>query len=205
MKNNTKYVIALVGVLSLIILGSLALSDSSQDNTKLVNNEMPLYSKSSATIPALNHTELNNCSDTIVIGTVQEILPSKWNTADGKRPSNTDDAFSPFCLIYTDVVISVDKYLKNPLSSKEVTVRVEGGTAGHDTLIADYEPTFQPGEKILLYLIKDFGPGTKNIDPEHFRVTGYKQGKFTLTNDGKAIGFDRESISQEELLSTIKE
>ena len=32
----------------------------------------------------------------------------------------------------TDIIISVDEY-SNPLSSKEVKVRVEGGTVGNDT------------------------------------------------------------------------
>jgi len=84
-------------------------------------------------------------------------------------------------------------------------VRVEGGKVGNDTLLADYEPSLEKGEKVLLYLMKDDYPGTKDIAPEHFRVTGFIQGKYTLTGDGKAIGFDGESISQEELLTKIKE
>ncbi len=212
MKNNTKYMIILVGALSLITLSALALSSSQdyeitnnplQDNTEIVNNDTPLYCVSSATLVPLNDTELSNNSYTIVIGTVKEVLSSKWNTADGKRPINTDNAFSASCLIYTDIVISVDEYLKNPLSSKEVTVRVEGGTVGNDTLIADYEPSLEKDEKVLLYLMKDDHPGTKDIAPEHFRVTGFIQGKYTLTDGGKAARFG-ENISQEELLNTIK-
>ena len=34
--------------------------------------------------------------------------------------------------------------------------------------------------------MKDDNPGTKDIDPDHFRVTGFIQGKYTLTDDGKA-------------------
>ncbi len=52
------------------------------------------------------------------------------------------------------VTISVEKYLKNSSSFKEVTVRLDGGTVGNDTLEADYEPTFKPGEKVLLFLLK---------------------------------------------------
>lgn len=208
-----KYMIVFVGAVSLIILSTLTLSGSqdgikqenslSQDNTKLSNNDMPLYSKSSASLPLLDTKELSNLSEMIIIGTVKEITPSKWNSIDGKRPCGID-SFSLENLIYTDITISVDKYLKNPSSSKEVTVRVDGGTVGNDTLEIDCEPTFKSGEKILLFLTKDVTNRTKDIGPEHFKVTGCMQGKFALTNDGKAVRPDK-TVSQEELLSTIKE
>lgn len=212
MNKNIKYMIVFVGAVSLIMLSALALSGSqdgikltnspSQDNTKLANNDMPLYSKSSASLPLLDTEELSNRSEMIVIGTVKEILPSKWTSADGKRP-NGIDSFSLENSIYTDVTISVDKYLKNPSSSKEVTVRIDGGTVGNDTLETDYEPTFKPGEKVLLFLTDDVVTSTSNIEPKHLRVTGCMLGKFTLTDDGKAVRRDK-TVSQDELLSKIK-
>jgi hypothetical protein len=56
----------------------------------------------------------------------------------------------------------------------------------------------------LLYLSKDTNPSTKNIDHEHFIVTNFLRGKFTLTDDGKAIGTD-ENTTLDELLSIIKQ
>lgn len=201
------------GAFSLIILSALVFSGSldninlvnnpSSDNAKLVINDKPLYGDFCATLEPLNDTELSNNSDMVVIGTVKEILPSKWNSADGKRPNNTD-SFNLESLIYTDITINVDKFFKSSSSSREVTVRVYGGTVGNDTLVVDFEPTFQPGEKVLLYLMKDATKGTSNIGPEHFKVTGLMQGKFTLTDDGKAVRFDK-TIGQDELLSKIKE
>jgi hypothetical protein len=212
MNKNTKYGILLVGAVSLIMFSAIALSGSqdnikpvnnpSQDNTKLVNNDQDTCLVSASVI-GLNHDELSNRSDTIVMGTVKERLPSKWNSIDGKKPGATTK-FSPYNLIYTDIIISVDKYLKNPLSSKEVRVRVAGGTVGNDTLTMQDEPSFKTGEKVLLYLMKDDSPGTKDIGPDHFVVTGLLQGKFTLTDDGKAVRPD-ETVSQDELLSTIKQ
>lgn len=202
-----------VGAVFLIMLSALALSgsqddiklanNSSQDNTKLASNDMPLYSETSASLAPLSPEELNNHSYTVLIGTVKEINPSKWNSIDGKRPAGID-SFSLENLIYTDISISVDEYLKNPLSSKEVTVRVDGGTVGNDTLIFEHEPSFKTDEKVLLYLTNDLTNRTKDIKPEHFKVTGCMQGKFTLTDDGKAVRRDK-TVSQEELLSTIKE
>ncbi|AKB28228.1 hypothetical protein MSSIT_1509 [Methanosarcina siciliae T4/M] len=214
MRNNTKYGILLIGAISLLTLAVLGLSNfsdgsaklannHSQDSAKLVNNDKPLYAEVSGSLIGFNHTELNNRSDTIVIGTVKEILPPKWNTVDGKK-SGEDVKFSIRNTIYTDIIISVDEYVKNPLASNEVRVRVEGGTVRNDTLVVEYEPKFQPGEKVLLYLMKDDNPGTKDIDPEHFIVTGALQGKFTLTDDGKAMRPD-ETVNKDELLNTIKE
>lgn len=202
MNKYTKNIIVLGGAVSLILLSALALSGS-QDDIKQVNNDMPLYSESSASLVSLNSEELSNNSYTILIGTVKEIKPSKWNSVDGKKP-NGIDSFSLEHLIYTDIIISVDKYLKNPLPSKEVTVRVDGGTVGNDTYEAMYEPSFKANEKVLLYLVEDVTNRTKDISPEHFKVTGYMQGKFTLTDNGKAIR-PGENFSQNELLSKIKE
>lgn len=171
---------------------------------ELANNDEPLCTEVSGSLVGLNRIELIKRSDTIVIGTVKEILPSKWNTADGKKP-DPDVKFDLNNTIYTDIIICVEKYVKNPLSSKEVWVRVEGGIVENDTLLIDYEPTFQPGENVLLYLMEDTNPATKDIGPEHFRVTGFIQGKYSLTNYGKAIGFDSVAISQEESLSTINQ
>lgn len=188
----------------MLILGTLALSDSSDDNIKIANNgEEPLFIPISSSIEKCTHEDLNNYSDVIVIGTVSEILPGKWNTIDGNRPDKANSEFNQGDLIYTDIIINVDKYLKNPLPSKEIVVRVIGGTVGNDTVTSDVEPNFKPDEKVLLYLAKDISPIT-NIGQEHFLVTGSLQGKYTLTDDRKAIRPD-ENTTLDELASTIKE
>ncbi len=200
MRNIIKYGIFLVGTLSLLTLDGLALSNSSNDSILLSNDSNePVTISVSGSLVALNHEELISNSDTIVIGTVKEILPSKY----GDRFSKDTD-FGPDHVIYTDIIISVDEYLKNPLSSNEVRVRVAGGTIGNDTLIMEEEASFKTGEKVLLYLTKDTSHATQDIGPEHFVVTGCLQGKYTLTDDGKAIRPD-ENMTLEELLNTISQ
>lgn len=94
-------------------LNSLA-DDSSHDNVKLANNvDEPVTISRSYLVIALTHEDLSNYSDTIVIGTVKEMLPSRWNTIDGKEPDVNAENGS-FNLIYTDFIVSVDNYLKNP-------------------------------------------------------------------------------------------
>lgn len=158
----------------------------------------------SSLLEAYTHEDLSNHSNTIVQGTVKEILPSKWNTIDGKQPNKSLTKLIPGVdVIYTDTIIKVDKYLKNPQSSKEVVVRTFGGTVGNVTIKSEDDPIFEPGEKVLFYLSKDTSPHTDNIGLDHFMVTGFLQGKFKLTNDGKASRPD-ETVSQGALLSTIK-
>lgn len=206
MRNITKYGIFLFGVLSLLTLNVLALSNPSNENTELENssNEPIDFGICIDFIP-YTHEELKDNSDTIVMGTVKETLPPRWNTADGKKPNKLLNKLEyPDDIIYTDIVISVDEYLKNPLSSRELIVRVTGGTVGDFSMTTDADPLFNTSEKVLLYLSKDESSSTGNIGPEHFIVTDFYRGKYTLTEDGKAITPD-ETVTLEELLNTINQ
>lgn len=199
-KGNTKYVLFL-GIFVLLATG-IFFSGSFKQNEPVEKYE-PVTINTDGEIIALELNDLNRESETILIGTVKEILPSKWNTPDAKRPGKLIADLGPDDTMYTDIIISVEKYLKNPLDQKEVIVRIEGGEDDFTEVNVDYEPSFETGEKVLLYLCEDSSPMTKGIRPEHFAVTGYYQGKFTLTNDGFAIRTDK-SMSFEELLNSIE-
>ena len=83
-------------------------------------------------------------------------------------------------------------------------MRVVGGTVGRVSITTDADPKFNNSEKVLLYLCNDTSPATKDIGPEHFVVTNFYQGKYTLTDDERAITPD-ENITLSELLSTISQ
>lgn len=206
MRDILKYGLFLVGALSLLTLNALALPDPPDDDIKPENNsEEPIGIDICIDFIPYNHEELRNYSDTIVIGTVKEILPPKWNTIDGKQPNKPiTKLYYPDDIIYTDIVISVDEYLKNSSSSKEVIVRITGGTVGDVSMSTDADPSFKIGEKVLLYLSKDESPSTKDIGPKHFIVKDFYRGKYTLTDDGKAVMPD-ENTTLDELLSTINQ
>jgi hypothetical protein len=204
MENNTKYGIFVLGALSLIMLSSLVLADSSQDSSKLANDiDKPTSICIYASLIPYTPQDLDNNSMLVIKGTVKDILPPRWNTVDGKQPNKSVDDLNPSDLIYTDVIVSVDKCLKNSSPSNEITVRVIGGTIENISMTTDYEPSFKTGEKVLLYLSKDQYTATNNVGFKHLVVTGYLQGKFTLTDDGKAVS-PYETFSQDKLLSTIK-
>ncbi|SFM47137.1 hypothetical protein [Methanolobus profundi] len=153
-------------------------------------------------IEEVSYEYLSRKSDLIIAGTVKEILPGKWNTIDGKRPHNSSNDLEWYDVIYTDVVITVDEYLKSSSATDEVVVRVFTGTVDGDVSTADYEPSFQTEEKVFLYLIEDDWEYTKDLGPEHYFVTGSAQGKLTIMDDGTAVGVHG-TISQEELVEMI--
>ena len=189
---------ALYGIMALALLSLLAgIAFLSGVFSPDATMDEPLIFGTSNLVEQLDDTELGERADITLIGSVKEILPSKWNTVDGRKPKKAVSEFEPGDVIYTDVVISVDRYVKNPLPTKEVTVRVLGGTVGEDSMKAEDEPSFTPGEKVMLFLGKDDAPATKNIGMEHLVVTGLFQGKFTLTDDGKAVRGDRTTSLQE--------
>ena len=72
-----------------------------------------------------------------------------------------------------------------------------------DWHLAQYEASYNYDYPDHGYLSEDISPMTKNIGPNHYAVTGFYQGKFTLTNDGMAERFDK-SLDLEELLNSIK-
>lgn len=105
-----------------------------------------------------------NHSDRIVIGTVKELRPG---------------------IEYTDVVISVDEWLKNPLPKNEITVRTELGTIAFTVGAAN----FTVGERVLLIL--------KDMDAE--------KGKFSMPfmELGKRPVSDRDAVVKE--IATLPE
>ncbi|OPY21020.1 MAG: hypothetical protein A4E24_00847 [Methanomethylovorans sp. PtaU1.Bin093] len=229
MINRTiKYGLLIVGLLSILVLSIILSNYSAMDTQKNTTDEYfqevssPLSSNEalyvqdntaesvnkttisiSASLAYLNFTELNQRSESIVIGTVKEILPAKWNTPDGKRRGDTIENLGEYDAMYTDVIISVDQYLKNPLEQKEIRVRIQGGEDEVVKMAFGSEPSFKEGEKVLLYVSKDVSTMFKDFGPEHYLVIGASLGKFTLTDDGLAVR-EYEYVDQKELLDAIE-
>ncbi len=193
---NTKNI--LVGTLFLffVVGGILTFMDGK------AAEPITIYSKGQWDSRVLNNSYLANKSDVIVIGEVKEILPGKWTTANGKKPAIVDDE-----RIYTDVIIGVEEYLKNPQPSEEITVRVMGGKVGEDRVLVTDEAEFELGEKVLLFLTTE-DPFTKNLGGEHFRVTSWAHGKFKIVDDRAIrpkVMEEHQNISLQELREVIQE
>lgn len=185
-----------------VIESSVVSEEISQDELKettKINDDMI---RSSASVEEISQGELKERANVILTGTVEEILASKWNTADGKKPDKPIEEYRWSDLIYTDIVISVDEYFKNPQLDNQIIVRVQGGEVGEDTLIADYEASFENDEMVLLFLSEDDSSATNKVGPDHYVVTGSLMGKYTLTDDGNAVGYYG-TVTLEQLLTII--
>ncbi len=76
--------------------------------------------------------------------------------------------------IYTDIAVSVEREIKGCSGQKEILVKVPGGIVGEIAMQASTAPTFENGERALLFLERE---------DEAFRVLGGFQGKLTIQDE----------------------
>lgn len=92
--------------------------------------------------------ELTVAADHVIIARVQSV-DSDWNA---------DKTF-----ITTTITLSVEELLQNPPFPPDVALVLPGGTAGDDRLMVADTPTFVPGQRVVLFLEGDGGPGTRLV------------------------------------------
>lgn len=125
----------------------------------------------SADLAPMNVAEITDAADVILIGRVEFALHC---------PASSEDV--PH--LHRKVSISVEKYLKNPRNSEEITVIALGATLGNTTLWVEDSPEFEEDEMVLLFLRED--PTFIDENPEgYYEVIGVCHGKFTI-EDGVA-------------------
>ncbi|MBW6518030.1 MAG: hypothetical protein K0A89_05970 [ANME-2 cluster archaeon] len=186
-----KYYISIL-LFAIFITGAAVLNA----NIEKFGEEEPTYTitTSSWSEEVLNNSFIYENSESIIIGHVLKILPSRWNTADGKKPDYTgmptskEEANKRYQeeTIYTDVIIRVDETIKDESTPQVITVRTSGGQVGNYIGIVEDEAKFEEGEKVMLFLTKE-DPFTDNSARTHYRVTSWKFGKFSITEDNQAV------------------
>lgn len=113
--------------------------------------------------------EMAERADVILIGRVESITHSP------EDPENIP-------MTNRKVVVSVERYLKNPLNSTEVSVLVRGANMGNYTVWVEDQPEFEESERVLLFLSDD--PSHLHENPHgYFETVGLFQGKFTIEGD----------------------
>ena len=140
-------------------------------------------------------------SPVIVIGTVQQVGPARWNTPDGTRPANPHDLSTGPHEIFRPVVLQVDEYLRGPLPVLELQLFAWGGTIGQDsfTFHPEYLYELHEGERVVLFL--------KPRDPAQDQALGDQpwwniMEQYTITPDGQATNVYR-TLPLEELRAEI--
>ena len=137
-------------------------------------------------------------STVIVIGTVKQILPARWTTADGRRPANPTGY-----TIFRPVFVDVEEYLKGEQNAKTLQLYAWGGRIGND--VYETQPDklyeFQQGERAVLFL--------EELDPAAFpfSIDGSSlwsvQEHYTLTGDDQAQNF-YQTLPLPELRATVQ-
>jgi hypothetical protein len=129
-------------------------------------SEAPVPGISAGIVEKLDLEDLAVGADCILVGTVEDIK-SEWNRDR--------------TVIYTYIKFSVENSIKGCLDQKEVTIRVPGGQVGDISMHVPTAPTFEAGEKTLVFLeVEDDGS---------LHVPGGFQGKFTI-QDNVVLGPD---------------
>jgi hypothetical protein len=118
----------------------------------------------------LTPEEIVKQSDGVILGTVEDLQVTK-------TPSNLQADGED---IVTNANISVEKYLYNPrnLQATDITVQTIGGTIGNVTMESSEAPTFEKGQRVIVFL--------RQKDDKIFTVFGWIQGKYTINNGNVA-------------------
>ncbi len=69
----------------------------------------------------------------IAIVTVERLLPARWDTSDGARPSNPcAQRGPPYYRIFTPVLVRVERYVRGELQERDLLLSWEVGQVGVD-------------------------------------------------------------------------
>jgi hypothetical protein len=111
--------------------------------------------------------------------------------------------------LYHEVIIDVSEFLVNDLNLKSpITITAIGGT-GNDIFgrKVTFENTvnFRVGEEVIVFAEEREIAWRGRKQVKRLMVTGYFQGKFELTNDGRAINeLPERTTTLSEILGSVK-
>ncbi|HEY0603033.1 MAG TPA: hypothetical protein VGD58_08985 [Herpetosiphonaceae bacterium] len=139
-------------------------------------------------------------SSVIVIGTVTDVLPARWTTADGRRPANPQTAGHT---IFRPVMLDVEEYLKGENTERTLQLYAWGGRIGDDMFeqLPDDLYEFQAGERVVVFL-KELEQGSLafSIDGSSWWSV---QEHYTITGDGQAKNY-YQTLPLDELRATVR-
>jgi len=137
-----------------------------------------VFSSSQAVMIKLSIEELTSKADAIVIGEVRDIQ-SQWSVDK--------------TVIMSVVKLQILEVIKGEIRSNIALIQYPGGTIGDINLKASDMPTFEPGEKVLVFLksIMHITDGKHapvvllDVFPA-YSVYGAAQGKYSVDSEGTA-------------------
>ncbi len=176
------------------ILGALVLTLFSSGCT----GQEPLIITESGAYRKLSIDDKINEAEIIVIGEVKTVLPSRWDSPDGKGPNviTPQSIFEADLSIFTDSLISVEQVLKGDVKDQAVIrVRSYSGEVDNVKWEDDSQPAFENGQTFLLFLKENTGP-TKNVDPGAYMSINGISAIYTISGDTAASIDDTWVVSE---------
>jgi hypothetical protein len=191
----------LIVTVLLTALGVLFVIFSRSENFR---TREPITIEGFASISEVSLDGLISESDLIVVGKVDSDIPSRWNTADGKRPDSvTTINISSKYTIFTDQLFLPSTVIKGDDKDKGlVRIRHFGGQVEQDIMTISSKAPLEVDQSYLLFLVVDTLGTTAEIDQGHYIVLGAIQGVYKLDGD-KAISY-RDEWLLEELIAYIQ-
>lgn len=176
-----KTLIAIVAITGMALLYSIL--------NRSVDQREPITITSNASYAEMSLDDLIIQADLIVIGSLDRMYPSRWNTPDGQLPKEvTVQTITPDKIIFTDMAFNVDQAVKRQnVPPNTIRIRSLGGIVGQDQMIVSGVASLETNTTYLLFLGVDTG-STADIDPGHYFIRGGQQGMYKIT-DGKAVSF----------------
>lgn len=125
----------------------------------------------------INPIDATKAAQAVIRSRVSQVLPPRWSTPDGSRPS---DPFNSDEGIYTPVKITVLETYRGTTPS-EIILNISGGVIGQDEVrvIPKELFTFTAGEEVLLFLARGDGSpnGSSMAYWDRYTVTADRQAR----------------------------
>ena len=160
---------------------------------KIQNTDKEIIARSGL-LPMRDINDVILNSELIIIGTVDEILESKWTAPEISSG-----------ILQTDIVIDVDEILfGEPSSGDQITLRIDKGEDEYTISLDEWTPDFTVGEQSLLFLMRD--DSDFKTDEDYYVLSANEQAKYVLQGDGTAVcEFENKTVDLDELPGLIED
>lgn len=206
-RSSTHRLITIGAILSVLLLLGVLLTSwlpHYLSNKGATSSREPISRTVLSTWLELTPQERIDQADLVLIGTVGQPAPSRWNTPTGRLPQDAThrSVVDNKLLIYTDYPVTVEETLKGSVSQSVINVRTVGGKVDQDSITGDGHVGFQPGERVVLLLTNE-NDVRLQAGPDHYRTVLGFQGKFLIRGE-QAVVYAGEEVFYQLPLHTLK-
>lgn len=189
MSIRKKYMLVVISVIVFFIGVLLNVICKSTDNTKSSDFKDSNNTRSilviDGTLREMSLEDLMKESNLVVFGTVSD-----------KSESFEIQSVTGGSSIFTDYYVAPHEILRGSIeTTKQITVRVQGGELDNIIAVSDTEADLKVGESYLLFLYKPNVGSGFNTKGDYFYVKGCRQGAYELKDNSQLSKIKSENIS----------